>query len=130
MFKFFIIIIFSIIFSEIAFSQTFLHSSWYNIKNYGAAGDGKTVDTKFINDAIDEAAKAGGGTILFPAGTYLSYSIHLKSNISLYFDQGCILLAADSSAGGKYDTPEPNAFDKYQDYDHSHWQNSLIWEKI
>jgi polygalacturonase len=73
---------------------------------YGATGDGKTVDTKAINDAIDAAAKAGGGTVFFPAGTYLSYSIHLKSNISLYLDQGCRLLAADSSAGGRYDEAE------------------------
>lgn len=100
---------------------------WFNIKSYGAAGDGKTVDTKSINGAIDAAVKAGGGTILFPAGTYLSYSIHLKSNICLYLDPGCILLAADSTAGGKYDAPEPNEFDKYQDFGHSHWQNSLIW---
>jgi polygalacturonase len=78
---------------------------FFNIRMYGATGDGKTVDTKAINDAIDAAAKAGG-TVFFPAGTYLSYSIHLKSNISLYLDQGCRLLAADSSAGGRYDEAE------------------------
>ncbi|MDQ3847091.1 MAG: right-handed parallel beta-helix repeat-containing protein, partial [Bacteroidota bacterium] len=102
----------------------------YNIKTFGAAGDGKTVDTKAINDAIEAAAKASGGTVYFPAGTFLSYSIRLKSNIALYLDQGCILLAADSAAGGKYDEPEPNEWgDKYhyQDYGHSHWHNSLIW---
>ena len=37
------------------------------------------------------------------------------------------VLAADSSAGGKYDAPEPNAFDQYRDFGHSHWQNSFIW---
>lgn len=123
--KFLALIFFSLAFLNSAISQT--SSNWYNIKNYGATGDGKTVDTKSINDAIDAAAKAGGGTVLLPAGTYLSYSIHLKSNICLYIDQGCVLLAADSAAGGKYDTPEPNAFDKFQDYGHSHWYNSLIW---
>ena len=102
-------------------------SSIYNIKSYGAKGDGVTPDTKAINDAIDAAAKAGGGTIYFPGGTYLSYSIHLKSHISIYLDAGSVLLAADSSAGGKYDDAEPNAFDQYQDYGHSHWHNSLIW---
>jgi polygalacturonase len=63
----------------------------------------------------------------FPAGTYLSYSIHLRSNISLYLDQGCELLAADSSAGGRYDDPEPGAGNAFQDFGHSHWHNSLIW---
>jgi polygalacturonase len=98
-----------------------------NIKSYGAAGNGKTNDTKAINDAVEAAANAGGGTVFFPAGTYLSYSIRLKSDISLYLDQGCTLLAADSSAGGRYDDPEPNEHNKYQDFGHSHWHNSLIW---
>jgi polygalacturonase len=99
---------------------------FFNIRMYGATGDGKTVDTKAINDAIDAAAKAGGGTVFFPAGTYLSYSIHLKSNISLYLDQGCRLLAADSLAGGRYDDAEPGAGNAFQDFGHSHGHNSLI----
>lgn len=100
---------------------------FYNIRSFGATGDGKTVDTKAINDAIDAAAAAGGGTVYFPAGTYLSFSIRLKSNISIFLDAGSVLLAADSSATGKYDDAEPNANDQYQDYGHSHWHNSLIW---
>ena len=121
----FSLLIYLSIFSNKIFSQNPL--AWYNIKNYGATGNGKTLDTKAINDAIEAAANAGGGTVILPAGSYLSYSIHLKSNICLYLDQGCVLLAADSAAGGKYDTSEPNAFDKFQDYGHSHWHNSLIW---
>jgi len=120
--KIFIVLFFSAFSFDIAFSQ-----SSFNIKDFGAKGDGKTVDTKSINDAIDAATKAGGGTVLFPAGTYLSYSIHLKNNVHLYFDKDCMLLAADTSAGGAYDAAEPNAFDKYQDFGHSHWHNSLIW---
>jgi polygalacturonase len=104
-----------------------VESNWISIKDFGAKGDGKVVDTKAINDAIDAAVKTGGGTVYFPAGTYLSYSIRLKSNISLYLDQGCTLLAADSIAGGRYDEPETGATNGYQDYGHSHWHNSLIW---
>jgi polygalacturonase len=100
---------------------------FYDVKTFGAKGDGITVDTKAINDAIDAAAKAGGGTVYFPAGTYLSFSIRLKNHISIFLDAGSILLAADSAATGKYDDGEPNAFDQYQDYGHSHWHNSLIW---
>ena len=102
---------------------------YFNIKDYGAKGDGKTVDTKAINDAIEAAVKGGGGTVFFPAGTFLSYSIRLKSNISLYLDQGCVLLAADSLAGGRYDDPEPNEWGdkRYQDFGHIHWNKSLIW---
>ncbi len=102
--------------------------SFYNIKDYRAVGDGKTLDTLSINKAIDAASLAGGGTVYFPAGTYLSFSIHLKSNITLYLDNGATILAADPAIHkGSYDLPEPNAFDMYQDFGHSHWQNSLIW---
>lgn len=102
----------------------------YNIRTFGAKGDGKSIDSKAINAAIEAAAKRGGGTVYFPAGTYLSYSIRLKSNSALYLDQGCTLLAADTTAGGRYDAPEPNEWGDtyhYQDYGHSHWHNSLIW---
>src|SRR4051794_38294877 len=100
----------------------------YNVRAFGAKGDGKTLDSPMINRAIDAAAAAGGGTVRFPAGTYRSFSIRLKSNITLYLDSGAVILAADPrDADGKYDVPEPNAFDKYQDFGHSHWQNSLIW---
>ncbi len=100
----------------------------YNVRSYGAKGDGKALDSPAINRAIAAAAAKGGGTVFFPAGTYRSFSIRLKSNITLYFDQGSILLAASPSDGdGRYDPPEPNPWDKYQDFGHSHWHNSLIW---
>src|SRR5256884_963327 len=89
--------------------------------------DGRTLDTPAINKAIDAAAAAGGGTVFFPAGNDLSVSIHLKSNIALYLDQGATIVAANTSSDAKYDPPEPNEWDKYQDFGHSHWHNSLIW---
>ncbi len=99
----------------------------YSVRAFGAIGDGKTLDTPAINKAIDSAAAAGGGTVYFPAGDYLSVSIHLKSNIALYLDHGATIIAASPSHNIKYDPPEPNDWDKYQDFGHSHWHNSLIW---
>jgi polygalacturonase len=101
----------------------------YDVKAFGATGDGKALDTAAINKAIEAAAAAGGGVVLFPAGTYLCHSIHLKSNITLYLGSGATILAADSPASGHdgYDPPDTLAWDKYQDYGHSHWHNSLIW---
>jgi polygalacturonase len=100
----------------------------FDVRAYGAKGDGKALDSPAINKAIETAAARGGGTVFFPAGTYRSFSIRLKSNVALYFDQGSILLAASPNDGdGKYDLPEANPSDKYQDFGHTHWHNSLIW---
>lgn len=99
-----------------------------NVLDFGAKGDGKTLDTAAINRAIERTAAAGGGTVYFPAGTYLSFSIRLKSNITIYLDNGSTILAADPTVHkGKYDLPEPNEWDIYQDFGHSHWRNSLMW---
>ncbi len=56
----------------------------FNVRTYGATGDGKTVDTPAINRAIEAVAAAGGGTLVFPAGTYVCFTIHLRSNVDLY----------------------------------------------
>jgi polygalacturonase len=104
--------------------------SRFNVRDFGALGDGTTIDSKAINDAIDAASKVGGGTVFFPAGVYASYSIRLKSDISLYIDQGATILAAAPSGEVGYDAPEPNVWGdslRYQDFGHSHWHNSLIW---
>jgi polygalacturonase len=100
----------------------------YDVRAFGAKADGQTLDTVAINKAIDAAAVGGGGTVRFPAGSYLSFSIRLKSNITLYLDQGATIVAADpKEVKGSYDLPEPNEWDMYQDFGHSHWKNSLIW---
>lgn len=70
------------------------------MRQYGAKGDGKTIDSPAINKAIEEAAAAGGGAVCFPAGVYLSYSIRLKSSIALYLEQGATLLVASTSLEG------------------------------
>jgi polygalacturonase len=101
----------------------------HNVTLYGATGDGKHIDSDAINAAIDDAAGAGGGTVYFPAGVYLSYSIRLKSNITLQLDQGARILGAPAGIGGRgYDAAEPNPEGgNYQDGGHSHWKDGLIW---
>jgi polygalacturonase len=102
----------------------------FDVRSFGAIGDGKALDTPAINRAIESAAAAGGGTVLFPAGTYLCYSIHLRSYVGLRLQHGATILAADTPADGKggYDAPGSNApWEAYQDYGHNHWHDSLIW---
>jgi polygalacturonase len=106
-------------------------ASVYNVRAFGAVGDGVTLDHVSINRAIEAASAAGGGTVYLPAGTYLSYSIRLKSNITLYLDHGCTIVAAEAppqGTPGGYDAASPNpAGRNYQDQGHSYWENSLIW---
>src|SRR5205814_7390051 len=99
----------------------------YAVNTFGAIGDGKTLDTAAINKAIDAAAAAGGGVVRFPAGTYLSISIHLKSNVTLDLAQGATIVAATPAEGLHYDPPEPNQWELLQDFGHSHWHNALLW---
>jgi len=105
----------------------------FNVRAFGATGDGATLDTKAINAAIDAAAAAGGGTVVFPAGNYLSFSIHLKSHVALYLGMGATIIAAEPPAdlSSGYDAPEPTAgpagTEQFEDFGHSHWHNSLIW---
>jgi len=101
----------------------------FDVKSFGAVGDGQTLDTPAINRAIAAAAAAAGGTVTFPAGDYLCYSIHLKSNVALYLGPGATIVAAEPNGGDSagYDPAEPNEWDKFQDFGHSHWHNSLIW---
>jgi len=100
---------------------------FFNAKDFGAKGDGKTLDSRSINKAIAAAAAAGGGAVYLPAGNYLSGSIHLKSNITLFIDQGATITAAPVNAANEYDEEEPGPGNEYQDPGHSHWHNSLIW---
>src|ERR1700735_2383471 len=108
----------------------------FDVRSYGAAGDGKTVDSPAVNRAIEAVAAAGGGTLVFPAGTYVCFTIRLKSGVDLWLSNGCVILAADSPRvgetsgyrGGTYDPAGPaQEWEAYQDYGHNHWANSLFY---
>ncbi|HEX9048686.1 MAG TPA: glycoside hydrolase family 28 protein [Verrucomicrobiae bacterium] len=99
---------------------------FFNVRNYGAKGNGHDLDSPGINKAITAAAAAGGGTVLVPAGTYLSGSIHLKSNIRLQIDAGAAILGAPQNMNA-YDFTEPYSLGGYQDGGHCYFHNSLIW---
>lgn len=98
----------------------------FNVKSFGAVGDGVHIDSPAINAAIEQASANGGGTVVIGKGTYLCYSIHLKSNITLRLEKDAVIKAAPVTATKGYDEPEPND-SHYQDFGHSHWHNSLLW---
>lgn len=101
-------------------------TSVYNVKDYGAKGDGKTLDHVAINKAIEAVNKVGGGQVVLPAGTYLCGSIRLKSNVDLHLMAGAKILAAPAEMKA-YDESEKWEGPQYQDGGHTFFHNSLIW---
>ena len=87
--------------SQAAPAATGSAQTLFDVRRFGAQGTGKVLDTDAVNRAIAAAAEAGGGTVYFPAGTYLCFSIRLKSNVSLYLDQGCTILGGQSPGKGE-----------------------------
>ncbi|MHC4692782.1 MAG: glycoside hydrolase family 28 protein [Planctomycetota bacterium] len=97
----------------------------YDVRDYGAKPDGKTMCTKSIQKAIDECAKNSGGTVYFPPGTFLSGTIYMKSNVTLRLDTGSTLLGSPSL---KDYPPTVQAFRSYTD---NYTDKSLIYgEKL
>jgi polygalacturonase len=101
-------------------------ASEFNVRDYGATGDGTNLDSAGINRAIAASAAAGGGTVRVPAGTYLCGSIRLQSNLHLLIDAGATLLGAPQDRNA-YDETEPFTLGGYQDGGHCFFHNSLIW---
>ena len=100
--------------------------TFYDVRRYGAVGDGKAIDSPAIDRAIIACTKAGGGTVSVPPGTYLCGSIHLASNVNLCLDPGATILGAPQDAK-VYDPEEPFDGGAFQDEGHTYFHNSLIW---
>ncbi|SER43710.1 Pectate lyase superfamily protein [Pedobacter rhizosphaerae] len=64
----------------------------FNIKDYGAVGDGKTNSSGAIRKAIEACNRAGGGRVVVPAGRYLTGPVYLKSNVNFFVDKGATIL--------------------------------------
>lgn len=80
----------------LCFSVTAAAQQFYNVLKYGAKNDSSNIATQAIAKAIAAAVKAGGGTVYFPAGKYLTGPIHLKSNITILIDAGAELHFSDN----------------------------------
>lgn len=69
----------------------------FNVTKYGAISDGKTLNTKAIQKAINTATKEKlGGIIVFPKGKFLTGSIEMRSNVDLYFAEDAVLLGSSN----------------------------------
>jgi polygalacturonase len=68
----------------------------YNVRDTGAVGDGRQLETVAINQSIDACAKAGGGTVYVPPGRYLTGTIVLQSHVTLELDAGATILGSEN----------------------------------
>src|SRR5258708_1827573 len=88
-------------------------ASAFNVRDFGAKGDGTAKETAAIQSAVDAVAKQGGGTVTVPAGRYLSGTIHLKSNITLQISPGAVI--AFSPDNPDFDPYETLNYDSHAD---------------
>ena len=81
----------------------------FNVRDHGATGDGKSLDTAAIQKALDACGDAGGGTVLLPPGTYLSRPLVIRTKTKLLVESGATLRATDDPADYKRDD-DPKKF--------------------
>lgn len=97
----------------------------FNIKSFGAVGDGIALDSPALQRAIDAAYDAGGGTVYIPEGKYLCGTMHLKSNVHIWLDKGATILGSKNNEDfDPYETNPANAV--FQDRSHSYFHHSLF----
>jgi polygalacturonase len=70
------------------------HSQTFNIKDYGAIADSKTINTAALQKAVDACNKNGGGMVYVPAGKFITGTFHLKNNVNLHLETGAVLMGS------------------------------------
>ena len=97
------------------------HSGAFNVREFGARGDGETLDTAALQKAIDTCAGSGGGTVYFPPGRYLSGTLFLKSGITVELEAGATLL------GSRRLEDYPSTVPSIRSYTDNYTERSLIY---
>jgi polygalacturonase len=90
-------IVLALILSSAALSAT-TPAPFFNVRDFGAAGDGKHKDTPGIQAAIEACSKAGGGTVFVPPGRYLTGAVELRSFVTFEVSAGAVLLGSEDPA--------------------------------
>jgi len=113
----------------VAYSDNYNMEKTYNIKDYGAIGDGHTLNTHAINQAIIACSKAGGGIVRVPQGNYLTGSIMMKSDVTFYLEQGARIIGSSDSRlyrSYKLTHQDPNEPINITVSDSATWCNAII----
>ncbi|HYM10132.1 MAG TPA: glycoside hydrolase family 28 protein [Bryobacterales bacterium] len=99
-------------------------AAFLDVRALGAKGDGSAKDTAAVQRTIDAAAQQGGGVVVFPAGTYLCGTIHLKSHVTLYLSPGATI--AESPDNADFDPPEKLDYDSHADTETTYFHYALL----
>ena len=108
-----------------AHAQSAGHDSSYAVRAFGAKADGVAKDTNAVQGAIDACANAGGGTVYFAPGTYLCGSLHLRSGVTLWIDNGATIKGSEEK--DDYDPYEKLDFKNDADRETTYFHYALIW---
>jgi polygalacturonase len=96
-----------------------------NVRDYGVSGDGRQLNTKALQRAVDACAAAGGGVVYFPPGRYLTGTVCLKSNVALHLETGAVLLGSTNLQD------YPSTVPAFRSYTDNYTEKSLIYgEKV
>jgi len=118
----------SFFFLSLLSGSVYCTNGFFNVREYGAVGDGKSSDTKAIASAIQACKDSGGGTVFFPAGIYLTGTIHLISNLTLHIGSGATILGS-KDPNDYQATRGPKDGPKFLNIDNEVWYQSLIQGK-
>ena len=120
-----LLLIGALLFTANSHAQPVAASSPYKVREFGAQGDGTTMDTAAVQKAIDAGAAGGGGTVYFGPGVYLCGGLRLKSGVYLYLDAGCTLKGSTNNSD--FEKCEELGFKNDADAETSYFHFSLIW---
>ena len=110
-----------VVICALAAGRTIAAEQLYDVRDYGAKPDGKTLCTTSIQKAINERSSAGGGTVYLPPGVFLSGTIYMKTGVTLRLDAGCTLL-------GSADLKDyPSTVQAFRSYTDNYTDKSLIY---
>jgi polygalacturonase len=97
----------------------------FDVRQFGAKGDGMARETAAVQSAIDACAAQNGGTVYFPPGVYLCGSLHLKSHVAIFLDHGATLKASPDNQD--FDPYEILNFKNAADHETSFFHYALLW---
>ena len=98
----------------------------YNIKDFGAKGNGKSVNTEAINRAIKHCSEQGGGVVVVPKGVFVSGTIFLQNNVELRLEEGAVLAGVeDPTQYTGYVCPD-NRYDHFKVAQAAYWNHCFI----